>query len=84
MTEAEIALIVQEARYGTDCPVSGNFDAAVRDAVLAGYRAAMRDVATELRVGGMTKGAVVVEHWLAKFQARRPGAELNSTSGDPK
>jgi hypothetical protein len=43
MTEAEIALIVQETRYGTDCPVSGDFDAAVRDAILAGYRAGHRD-----------------------------------------
>jgi hypothetical protein len=43
MTDAEIALIVQEARYGTDCPVSGNFEASVRDAILAGYRAGQRE-----------------------------------------
>lgn len=43
LTEAEIDLIVQEARYGTDCPVSGDFKAAVRDAILAGYRAGWKD-----------------------------------------
>jgi|GEM_PF-5352005 len=43
MTESEIALIVQETRYGTDCPVSGDFNAAVRDAILAGYRAGLRE-----------------------------------------
>lgn len=46
MTEAELLLILQEARYGTDCPVSGDFDAAVRDAILAGYRAGLRDAAS--------------------------------------
>ena len=45
MTEAEIALIVQEARYGTDCPVSGDFNAAVRDAIQAGYRAGLEGAA---------------------------------------
>lgn len=43
LTEAEIDLIVQETRYGIDCPVSGDFRAAVRDAILAGYRAGWKD-----------------------------------------
>lgn len=43
LTDPEIALIVQETRYGAQCPVSGDFDAAVRDAILAGYRAGWKD-----------------------------------------
>jgi hypothetical protein len=45
MTEAEIAALVQEARYATDCPVSGNFEAAVKNAIFAGYRAGTNDAA---------------------------------------
>lgn len=49
MTEAEIAVIVQEARYATDCPVSGDFEAAVRDAIFAGYCAGQRDFQLQVR-----------------------------------
>jgi hypothetical protein len=45
MTDTEVTALVQEARYGTDCPVSGDFNMAVREAILAGYRAGVRDSA---------------------------------------
>lgn len=74
MTEPEIALILQEARYGAQCPVSGDFDAAVRDAIMAGYRAGQRESSAmgvedergDPREGDpMTWLRKIVEDWLA-------------------
>ena len=46
MTEAEIDLILRDTRHGINCPVSGDLDAAVRDAIKAGFDIGRREAAT--------------------------------------